>query len=230
MRSTPLPRAKHVNQVLVIAGKAAEHKFLTWSNIILIPGLATVFAFLVSWAFVFEYSLKSGLSVELYFDVIDYIQLTARWGFIFIPLCAASAVLSAWLAFLYFKHPVFASVVAQAVRTRKDKIMVFFVAPLLAFVLLITLAFRIAKFEAESRKYLLVSEVIRKGQSTPVKGKLLFQLSRYVLILAENKYLIAIPQTEVQMIQTPWGLLQAGDKPSPTSAPAVTSSTSPKPN
>jgi hypothetical protein len=33
--------------------------------------------------------------------------------------------------------------------------------------------------------------------------------NRYVLILADDKYLIAIPQTEVQMIQTPWGLFQA---------------------
>jgi hypothetical protein len=186
----------------------------------------------MSWSFVFEYSFRSGLPLERYFDIIDYVQLTPRWGYIFIPLCALVPVLSVWLSFLYFQHPAFASVVAKAVRPRTGQIMAFVVAPLLAFVLLITLAFRIGKFEAQSRKHLPVSEIFRKGQKTPLKGKLLFQLSRYVLILADDKYLIAIPQTEVEMIQTPWGLLQAGDKPSPTSVPPVppvTSSTSPEP-
>lgn len=40
MRPTPLPRTKHVNQLLVIARKDAKPKFLAWANIILIPGLA----------------------------------------------------------------------------------------------------------------------------------------------------------------------------------------------
>ena len=71
MRPTPLPRTKHVNQVLVIARKDAKPKFLAWANVILIPGLAAAFAFLMSWSFVFEYSFKSGLPLELYFDVID---------------------------------------------------------------------------------------------------------------------------------------------------------------
>src|ERR1700678_292673 len=195
---------------LIISRKDARAKSLGWANVILIPGLATAFAFLVSWSFVFEYGSRSGLPLALYFDVIDYVQLTARWGIVFIPLCAAVVGLSAWLRFLYFEHPTFASVVAEAVRPRSGQIVAFVVVPLLGFLLLIALASRMGKFEAQSRKQLPVSAIFRKGQNTPLEGKLLFQLSRYVLILADDKYLIAIPQTEVQMIQTP-GLLSTAD-------------------
>jgi hypothetical protein len=216
--------------------KDHEPKFPAWANIILIPGLATAFAFLVSWSFVFEYSFKSGLPIELYFDVIDYVQLTPRWAYIFIPLCAILVGSIAWLNILYFQHPAFASVVAKAVRPRAGKIMAFVVAPMLAFLFLIMLAFRMGSFEARNRKYVTDSAIFRKGENTPLKGKLLFQLSRYVLILADNKDLIAIPQTEVQMIQTPWRPLQSGGTSPPISAspattvtPSSTASTSPTP-
>jgi hypothetical protein len=193
--------------------KDEKPKFLAWANVILIPGLVAAFAFLMSWSFIFEYSFKSGLPLQLYFDVIDYVQLTPRWGYIFIPLCAVALGLSAGLNFLYFNHPAFASVVAKAVEPPTGKIMAFLVAPLLSLALLVQLAFVLGKFEAQSRKHLTVSAILRKGENTPLKGKVLFQLSRYVLILADDKYLIAIPQTEVQIIQTPWGILQTDGAP-----------------
>jgi hypothetical protein len=87
MRPT-ISRIKHLNQVLLIQRKDEKPKILAWTNVILIPGVVAAFAFLVSWSFVFEYSSKSGFPLETYFDPIDYVQLTPRWGYIFIPLCA----------------------------------------------------------------------------------------------------------------------------------------------
>jgi hypothetical protein len=69
------------------------------------------------------------------------------------------------------------------------------------------------------------SVIFRKGETAPVKGKLIFQLSRYVIILADDNSLIAIPQTEVQINQTPWTVLHVGGTPTAGSAPPTTTAT-----
>jgi hypothetical protein len=208
MRRAPRrSRTEHLKEVLVISRKDDKPKFLAWANIILVPGLVAAFAFLVSWSFVFEYSFRSGLPLQLYFDPIDYVQLTPRWGYIFIVLfavlCASVVVIIFWSNVIRFKHPAFASVIAKAVRTPTGKIMTYVIAPLFSFLLLVQFAWSMGKLEAKGVKQVTVSAIFRNGEATPVQGKLIFQLSRYVLILADDKYLIAIPQTEVQMIQTP---------------------------
>lgn len=263
-RASRRSRTEHLKEVLVISRKdvcqgteakseSAESqqvdkpKFLGWANVILVPGLVAAFAFLVSWfaflvswSFVFEYSFRSGLPLQLYFDPIDYVQLTPRWGYVFIVLfailCASVVAIIFCSNALRLKHPAFASVIAKAVRTPTGKIMTYVIAPLLSFLLLVQFAWSMGKLEVKGIKQVTVSAIFRKGVNTPLEGRLLFQLSRYVLILADDKHLIAIPQTEVQMIQTPqnspWlrGTSPASSAlPAITATPSSTSPTSPEP-
>lgn len=138
----------------------------------------------------------------------------------------------AWSAVLTLHETATRRMAVWIARMRSNPIAPFLFLELLLIVLPLFFAWMTASIIATDLKHVSVSAVFRKGESTPVQGKLLFQLSRYVLILGDNNSVIAIPQTEVQMIQTQGkSQSRAGASPvsSHPSATATVSATSSKP-
>jgi hypothetical protein len=203
---------------LVISRKDDKPKPFGLTNVILNPGILAafvMFAFLASWSFIFEYSFELGprINLEQYFDAIDYVQLTPRWGYGFFVIYALVVVGAARFSIYYFEHPF--SPIAKLLRTPTGQTMAYVLLPLLFILIFAVCSWTMASFAIKNLNDASVSAIFRKGEATPIKGKLIFQLSRYVLILGEDKSVIAIPQTEVQMIQTPWLL------PPPAGAPST---------
>jgi hypothetical protein len=69
-----------------------------------------------------------------------------------------------------------------------------------------------------------------KGRESPIKGKLLLQSSRYLLLIGNQETsMIAIPQTEVLLIEAQWPFPAASPVAPPIATPPTPSQQSPTP-
>jgi hypothetical protein len=186
-----------------------------WADIpALISGIA-VFAFVSSTVYVLSIAYKFQLPVRDYLDLIDYVQfLPLYWGdnFIFLLLLI---VFVGWNGIIVTRHldaahgasqietPVWEKRTWMAGLLRGVRMLMTIYLLVGGFVIFFDILGKSGDDLTDKINRTGLSQVFRKGQPSPLEGKIFVNGHRYILLLnKEGDLLTAIPQEEVQMIQT----------------------------
>jgi hypothetical protein len=185
----------------------------TWADIpALISGVA-VFAFVSSTLYVGSIAAKFHFPVQDYLDLIDYVQvLPLYWSDIFVVLFLM-LLFAAWYGTILLRHQdaLYGTRKIEDAKLQEKRTRFFsrvrMVKDSLVLVVAFWIFFLIFKNAGDTLTDEIngigVSQVFRKGQSCPLEGKIFVNGHRYILLLNEKGDLLtAIPQAEVQMIQT----------------------------
>jgi hypothetical protein len=218
----------------------------TWADIpALISGVA-VFAFVSSTLYVGNITAKFNFPVRDYLDLIDYVQvLPLYWSGIFVLLFFV-LLFCGWYSTIILRHQAAVygtrKIENATVWKKRTRVRAFFrIVRTLNAILVLVVAFLIffliflnaGDTLTDEINGIGVSQVFQKGQSCPLEGKIFVNGHRYILLLNEKGDLLtAIPQAEVQMIQTARNSpLPSRTFPTRSASPAapVTSSTAPEP-
>jgi hypothetical protein len=156
--------------------------------------LMGLIAFALSWIYVEDLSLELGFPFKQYFELIDYVQVTPSW--------MSVIIISTLISLPFVFAGVFKRIAESPIHTK--------FAATSATILIISLL--VAHCSSETaRKHLdndSLSLVHCKSSQRNYEGLLIFQLNRYVIILAVDRLnpstsIMAIPQAEVGTIETP---------------------------
>lgn len=178
--------------------KAIRFKLSDWFNISVATALLGAVAFSLSWLYVRAFSSTLNLDLFRYFEPVDYLQAAPIWVSTFI---LGLALVYALLSSIQDLVVTFGGS-AQVFRTIVLTLWPLGICACLAFVN------GIARDDARAVRRLPPSIVCLKGDHPALKGNVLFELNRYLLVYGENRALFAIPQTEIQSIQTPRGQIR----------------------
>jgi|ERR1700730_6926090 hypothetical protein len=219
--------------------------FLTWAIFPALISGAAVWAYVLSSLYVSSVSDAFNFPIGDYLDLIDYVQfLPQLWGTGPLMLLLILLLVYSYIKVIakYSKKPR----ILKMPRGRRRwearwrvlsrrwlqpwEVNVFkaFFPWALPFAILGQTLFTSGASLREEIRTKTISQVFRKGQPCPVVGKIFLHTSRYILLLDRNDLVTAIPQTEVQMIQTPRKSPSPAATAPPSSAPpAVTATPSP---
>jgi hypothetical protein len=193
--------------------KEIGFKLPDWFDITVWLGIATVLAFSTSWIYVPRFESALNLDLARYFDTLDYVQITPIGGSSFIVVL--SIALSVGVCLL--------SGIRKFLLALNRPVLLWTIGAIAAFLFLVHI-YQFARCQAHQLELLPPSEITLKGGQPAIQGRVICSLNRYLLVFGEHRLLIAIPQAEIQKIQTPRGQIRP---PKPSISKVTSSLTTP---
>lgn len=189
-----------------------------WADIpALIAGIA-IFAFVASTLYDWSIASKFHYSVRDYLDLTDYIQFLPLYWSDYWVLIFLALLFPVWYVIIFVRNlrTVQGARKLEEVRSEKKckkvtwRSAILLSLPALYHLSVMAVAFFIVGNLFKQSGDLLTQEinrkgickVFRKGELCPIEGKIFLNTHRYILLLNKSDLLTAIPQEEVQMIET----------------------------
>jgi hypothetical protein len=198
---TPIPSAK-------VDNSDPKFQLHPWITLLGSLGVVAAYVYLVSWYEVYTLSQKLGFDLTLYFEPSDYVKVFPLWGFVVMLSALVVGLLAVGIIELIKSVLVLQGNFhwwAPHGENIKRKVWVpLFVLTVLGFGAMLIpfmISEKIAGDQYQTIKTSGISTCYRKGAS-PAKGRVIFQLDHYALILTDQAAL-AIPQSNIEWIETP---------------------------
>jgi hypothetical protein len=231
-RPSRISRSKHPNQLFVISRKddKPSTNFLTLISAIALAltvliSVVTVFIFLLSCFYIRSIELALRFPVTEYLDFKDYVQTQAIYlattaAITAVPTAGYALIAIVFFALLRLSHPMrqkkFVKVIPSVVGIW-----------IAAFYLWVVFGAAWTAGDALKRNLpsMNLSQVFRKTEPIVIEGVLFLHSGRYIFLWTKDNVVVAIPNVEVQMIQTRSHLPLFRGTPSPSGASPTTTAT-----
>jgi hypothetical protein len=234
-----------------IPRKDDKPNFLTWANFPALISGAAVFAYVLSCLYVLSITSTFGFPIADYLELVDYVQFLPQGASNSAILILLTVLLVYSYASIFQRHsgpkvsilklpPRWKSWFARSrvvsrryfgLPSARKRFFRTFAAILIwavPFSLLAQTFWGSGRLLKDEMNTKASSEVFRKGYPDPIKGRIFLHSSKYLFLWCKDSLVVAIPNVEVQMIQTPSNLPLPHFTPAPVN-PSPTTTAAPLP-